>query len=48
MLPGLRESVCGVARIVGEQAEVVGIGNVILGGISQGCATALLALLVGG
>ncbi|CZT51995.1 uncharacterized protein RSE6_13227 [Rhynchosporium secalis] len=47
MREGLKASIGQIAEIVKEEAEIVGRDNVILGGISQGCATALVALLEG-
>lgn len=45
---GLRESVKGILSIIKEEAALVGPERIILGGISQGCATAIYALLCGG
>jgi hypothetical protein len=44
---GLRETTEFIGRIVLEEAATLtgGVGNVILGGLSQGCATALIASL---
>ena len=48
-LQGLRESVEFIWDIMKKEAdEVGGINKVFLGGISQGCATAIIALLAGG
>ncbi|KAH3967836.1 hypothetical protein HBI56_157020 [Parastagonospora nodorum] len=45
-LPGMRESVSLISDIVErEAAEIGGLDKVFLGGISQGCATAISALL---
>ena len=45
-LPGLRESAGFIRNIMREEAEKVGdVRRIFLGGISQGCATALIALL---
>jgi lysophospholipase-2 len=45
-LPGLRESVAFIVDVVKkEAAEIGGLHKVFLGGISQGCATAITALL---
>jgi len=44
---GLRESVGYVLRIVEKESRLVGASNVVLGGISQGCATSVHALLAG-
>ncbi|KAF2763996.1 WD40 repeat-like protein [Teratosphaeria nubilosa] len=43
-LAGLVASVEKIATIVREEAKIVGYDNIILGGISQGCATAVNAL----
>lgn len=45
---GLKESIEMILSLVREEAELVGMERIILGGISQGCATAVMALLVGG
>ncbi|KAH6675149.1 Alpha/Beta hydrolase protein [Halenospora varia] len=50
---GMQESVKQISEIVKEEAEVVGAENIILGGISQGCAVAVhvlasLQLKIGG
>ncbi|KUJ17111.1 alpha/beta-hydrolase [Mollisia scopiformis] len=45
MVPGLRESIGEIVEIVKDEATLVPVGNIILGGISQGCATAVLTLL---
>jgi lysophospholipase-2 len=45
---GLRESVIEIAAVVTREAEVVGPERVILGGISQGAAVAVHALMYGG
>ncbi|KAF1991552.1 alpha/beta-hydrolase [Aulographum hederae CBS 113979] len=42
---GLKENVEMIQTLVREEAAKVGIKNVIIGGLSQGCATALTALL---
>ena len=44
-LQGIEESCCEVSDMVGREAREVYHKNVILGGISQGCATGLIALL---
>ena len=44
---GLRQSVTFVLKLVEEESRLVGAGNVVLGGISQGCATSVHALLAG-
>jgi len=46
--PGLRESVQMILEVVRRESAAVGLKMVFLAGISQGCATALLALLLGG
>lgn len=46
-LQGLRESVGEILNIVRSEAELLSPDNIILGGISQGCATAIFALLCG-
>jgi lysophospholipase II len=45
---GLRESVAAILRIVRSESSLVPPERIILAGISQGCATAILALLRGG
>jgi predicted esterase len=45
MIPGLRESIEDIYQIVQEEAQIVPLNHIILGGISQGCATSILALL---
>ncbi|KAE8449713.1 hypothetical protein EG329_007488 [Mollisiaceae sp. DMI_Dod_QoI] len=47
-LEGLRESIRDVLVIVRSEMALVPPERIILGGISQGCATAILALLCGG
>lgn len=48
-IPGMRESVLLISDIIkSEAAEVGGLDRVFLGGISQGCATAISALLTVG
>lgn len=44
---GLRDSVKKILEIIKKEADIVGPGNVVLGGISQGCAVAVCALLCG-
>ena len=44
-IPGLRESGAFVRRLIRDAVEEVGAGNVVLGGLSQGCAAGLIALL---
>jgi lysophospholipase-2 len=45
---GLWNNVAHILQIVGDEAEMVGTENVILAGISQGCATAIFTLLASG
>ena len=45
MIPGLRESALEILETIKKESEYVPYENIILGGISQGCATAILALL---
>lgn len=45
MIPGLQESIRDINDIIQEEAKVVPLENIILGGISQGCATAIYTLL---
>lgn len=45
MIPGLRESIADIVEIIKEEAQTVPLQNIILGEISQGCATSILALL---
>lgn len=44
-LDGLRESVSAIIETIYEEARIVPLCNIFLGGISQGSATAILALL---
>ena len=47
MKAGLHESVCWIHDVLQkESAEVGGLANVVLGGLSQGCATSLIAMLL--
>ncbi|TVY58696.1 Acyl-protein thioesterase 1 [Lachnellula cervina] len=48
MRAGLRKSARYVHGILGREIEEVGEGNVVLWGLSQGCATSLVALLTWG
>jgi len=48
MIPGIRESTVQILDIVQEEAKSVPLNRIILGGISQGCATAILTLLSSG
>ncbi|PQE26621.1 phospholipase carboxylesterase protein [Rutstroemia sp. NJR-2017a BVV2] len=45
---GLRESVSAILELIHQEAKIVPLERIFLGGISQGCATANLALLCGG
>jgi lysophospholipase-2 len=45
---GLWKSVARILQIVKQEADVVGSRNLIVAGISQGCATAIFALLTSG
>jgi lysophospholipase-2 len=45
---GLRESVAFILEVMKNEIESVPAENIILGGISQGCATAIHALFAGG
>ncbi|PQE16315.1 phospholipase carboxylesterase protein [Rutstroemia sp. NJR-2017a WRK4] len=45
---GLRESVSAILALIHQEAKMVPLERIFLGGISQGCATAILALLCGG
>jgi lysophospholipase-2 len=45
---GLRESVEEILSIIRSEASLISPERIILGGISQGCETAILALLYGG
>ncbi|KAI0814130.1 Phospholipase/carboxylesterase [Xylaria sp. FL0064] len=44
-IPGLQNAIPQLVSLILNEASVVGLENVILAGISQGCATALHALL---
>ncbi|KAI9688805.1 MAG: hypothetical protein M1822_001162 [Bathelium mastoideum] len=44
-IDGLRESLAFVHGLMREEIDVVGSGNIVLGGLSQGCAAALVSLL---
>lgn len=48
MIPGLQESIAQILEIIREQAQEIPLERIVLGGISQGCATAVLALLSSG
>lgn len=45
MIPGLRRSVTLIHELLTKEIALVGIENVVLGGLSQGCATTLIATL---
>lgn len=47
MADGLRESAAFVQSLVREEVRKVGYENVVLGGLSQGCATVLTTMLLG-
>ncbi len=46
-MEGLRATASFLHRVIEAEAEAeaVGLGNIVLGGLSQGCATALHVLL---
>ncbi len=48
MIPGLKESIRQILEIIKDEAQEIPLERIILGGISQGCATAILALLSSG
>lgn len=45
MMPGLQESIEQIVDVINEEAKLVPTERIILGGISQGCATASFTLL---
>ncbi|KAK0507872.1 hypothetical protein JMJ35_009761 [Cladonia borealis] len=45
-IEGLWESSAYIHSLLREEIEIVGAGNVVLGGLSQGCAASLIALLM--
>ena len=45
-IEGLRESSAYIHSLLREEIAIVGAGNVVLGGLSQGCAVSLVALLM--
>lgn len=47
-MDGLRESITEIIAAVQEEATLIPTTQIILAGISQGCATAIFALLLGG
>lgn len=44
-IPGLRSVIPELVELIQREARVVGLENIILGGISHGCATAIQVLL---
>ena len=46
--PGLWESMTMTLGIINEEADIVGLGNVLVAGISQGCAVSIFTLLESG
>ncbi|KAI1427610.1 Phospholipase/carboxylesterase [Xylaria sp. FL1777] len=44
-IPGLRDTIPQLVRLIWNEASIVGLRNIILAGISQGCATAIQTLL---
>ena len=48
IIPGLKESIGHILEIIKEEAQEIPLERIILGGISQGCATAILTLLSSG
>jgi predicted esterase len=48
MIPGLKESIGQILEIIKEESQEIPLERIILGGISQGCATAILTLLSSG
>ncbi|KAL3426810.1 phospholipase carboxylesterase [Phlyctema vagabunda] len=48
MIAGLQESIKDIIQIIQEEAEIIPLERVFLGGISQGCATGIHALLYSG
>ena len=46
-MEGLRETSGYVGGLAREEVGKVGVGNVVLGGLSQGCAAVVVAMLVG-
>jgi predicted esterase len=47
-VPGLGESIRQILEIIEQEAGIVPKERIILGGLSQGCATAILTLLSSG
>jgi predicted esterase len=48
IIPGLQESIRDIIEIIKKEAQHVPLERIILGGISQGYATAILTLLSSG
>jgi len=48
MAPGLQESIRDVLSLIREEAQTASLERIILSGISQGCAIAILTLLSSG
>ena len=44
-IEGLRESAAFIHSLLKDESNLVGVENVVLGGLSQGCATALISIL---
>jgi predicted esterase len=44
-ISGIRESIACVREVIKQESDIIGSENIILAGISQGCATAIHALL---
>jgi len=47
-IEGLAESVTQILEVIQEETKVVPLDRIILGGLSQGCATAIFALMCAG
>jgi lysophospholipase-2 len=47
-IEGLRENIAFILNVIRKEASIVPPDHIVLGGISQGCATAIHALLYGG
>ncbi|KAG0651908.1 Aspyridones efflux apdF [Hyphodiscus hymeniophilus] len=48
MIPGIQESVEEILKVIKKESEIVPQERIILGGISQGCATAMISFLSSG
>lgn len=48
IIPGLQESIAQIIETIKKEVREVSLDRIILGGISQGCATSLLTLLASG